>query len=394
MTDRYWLQADGETSDIKPVINNTLDVVPFTPHHTSAMSLHRPVPQRVGQLDASALDSELYDLLKTRLLDSFTFFGQKFRDSYEPELHLLLKLALFKVTVWDHSTTYGAKLQNLVFLQSKSRSPITKVQKLLYCLLVVGGSYGSDKINQYLTTYASFGDEGHVGLLRKITDRLNTLSSGVSVVNFLLFLYSGKYSTFILRLLRIDLAPTSKVLNRQPNLEFQNRQLVWNALTEFLIFVLPLIDIVKLRKKISRRLMGTTDASNSSGLLSFLPEKTCAICYQQAMTSAAHTDITNPYAGECGHIYCYICIKTSLADDGDGFNCLRCNALIKTANPYRSIHPAPLVNPPDTSGEQPMASEKPLVNSELHEDIEESSDEEAGYDLESAPVSMNFVVED
>lgn len=91
------------------------------------------------------------------------------------------------------------------------------------------------------------------------------------------------------------------------------------------------------------------------GVLSILPEKTCAICYQDQHPSAAseseavlsaaatvnvfeagQTDIVNPYQTiPCGCIYCYVCIANALeASEGDGYVCLRCGTLVKQCKPW------------------------------------------------------------
>lgn len=91
------------------------------------------------------------------------------------------------------------------------------------------------------------------------------------------------------------------------------------------------------------------------GELAFLPERTCAICYQdQNPTSTSEnellavagqsgnligsglTDITNPYETlPCACIYCFMCIATRLAsEEGQGWQCLRCGELVQECRPW------------------------------------------------------------
>ena len=91
------------------------------------------------------------------------------------------------------------------------------------------------------------------------------------------------------------------------------------------------------------------------GELAFLPERTCAICYQDqnptsttegeimavsgasgGVVGSAQTDVTNPYETiPCGCIYCFVCIATRLeAEEGEGWICLRCGELIKECKPW------------------------------------------------------------
>jgi peroxin-2 len=148
--------------------------------------------------------------------------------------------------------------------------------------------------------------------------------------------------------------------------EYLNRQLVWHAFTEFLLFLLPLVGISRWRRWLSRSWRkikslslknGSTgqEEPSSKGELGFLPERTCAICYQDqnpspsneseiiaatartgGLSASAQTDITNPYQTiPCGCIYCYVCIATRLeAEDGTAWTCLRCGEMVTRCRPW------------------------------------------------------------
>ena len=108
-------------------------------------------------------------------------------------------------------------------------------------------------------------------------------------------------------------------------------------------------------KSLVRRSDEDDNAEKSKGELAFLPERTCAICYQDqnpisttenevlAVTGAsggvigsAQTDVTNPYETiPCECIYCFVCIATRLdAEAGQGWICLRCGELVKECKPW------------------------------------------------------------
>ena len=141
---------------------------------------------------------------------------------------------------------------------------------------------------------------------------------------------------------------------REVSFEYLNRQLVWHAFTEFLLFILPVVKVGRWRRWYARfvrkaRSLGSSEDSsilkNRKGELSFLPEKTCAICFKEASADAGEgrdgasssTDITNPYeAIPCGHLYCYICVTSKISlEEGEGWECLRCNSLIKKCRPWK-----------------------------------------------------------
>jgi peroxin-2 len=144
------------------------------------------------------------------------------------------------------------------------------------------------------------------------------------------------------------LAPPTSHVSREVSFEYLNR-------------LLPLIGINRWRRWLSRTWRKTKDIINTkqgsdtkSGEYSFLPERTCAICYQDQNAAAsseseimaaaassgvigsAQTDVTNPYeAIPCGCIYCFVCIATRLdREEGEGWTCLRCGEHVKECKPW------------------------------------------------------------
>ncbi|RPB22908.1 hypothetical protein L211DRAFT_857955 [Terfezia boudieri ATCC MYA-4762] len=309
---------------------------------------------RVGQLDTELLDEELLDLLKQQLWGGLKYFRPSLKDSFEPELMAILRLALFKLTIWDNNATYGAALQNLKYVDARVPS---KTQKVLYGLITVGGRYFYTRLNLWLQAKSNPEDETTV--TRKLSDileHLSTLHSFATLVSFLLFLKNGRHRTILDRILRLRLAAPNHMVSREVSFEYLNRQLVWHAITEFLLFLLPVVKIGRWRRWFSRiirkaKSFGSSGNEDSSilkdrrGELSFLPEKTCAICFKETSADAegkgpgagGSTDVTNPYeAIPCGHLYCYICITSKIAlEEGEGWECLRCNTLIMKCRPWK-----------------------------------------------------------
>lgn len=87
------------------------------------------------------------------------------KEGYEPEFLLLLRAALFKLTIWDHNATYGAALQNLVYTDARRSGPIdyppSFLQKSTYGLLTVGGRYLFTRLNLYLLSHSNPEDVCH-----------------------------------------------------------------------------------------------------------------------------------------------------------------------------------------------------------------------------------------
>jgi peroxin-2 len=326
---------------------------------------------RVGQVDAELLDEELVELLKGQVGEGLKYFGPHILEDWSAEILLALRAVIFKLSVWDHDATYGASLQNLRFTDARKSGPVlvspSKWQKALYGLFTVGGKYAWTRWEYYLLGH----DDGYstpsplMQRLSRLTTGLTNVHSTAAFASFLVFLVNGRYRTLLDRILRLRLAPPSSQISREVSFEYLNRQLVWHAFTEFLLFVLPLVGISRWRRILSRVWRRTKslltsssssdtddeDSSAAKGELGFLPERTCAICYhdQNSQTSenevlgaaaagvigSAQTDITNPYEAECGCVYCFVCLATRLeAEDGEGWVCLRCGREVKECRPW------------------------------------------------------------
>ena len=334
---------------------------------------------RVGQVDAELLDEELLSLLQKQAGQGFRLFGTHLTEEWSGEILALLRLALWKLSIWDHGASYGASLQGLRYVDARantrSGAEATKLQRAAYGTIAVGGRYLWTRWERHLSAAQSESDESSslVRRLSYLTTIFESTHNIAAFFSFVVFLYNGRYRTLLDRLLGMRLVPSSNQTNREVSFEFLNRQLVWHAFTEFLLFLLPLVGISRWKRWVARAwkkaarvveeicsdmrmdAMDGDDYAHGSGELSFLPERTCAICYQDQNPSSgqseqdiisagantgivgnASTDITNPYETlECRCIYCYVCLAGRIdAEEGEGWNCLRCGHLVKGCRPW------------------------------------------------------------
>ncbi|KAL1635269.1 peroxisome assembly protein (Peroxin-2) [Diplodia intermedia] len=338
---------------------------------------------RVGQVDAELLDEELLELLKAQVGEGLKYFGSHLSDEYKPEILLALRAILFKLSIWDHNASYGAALQGLRYTDaraSSSASPSRPAprpwQKAAHGLLTIGGRYAWTKWSSHLLTTPS--PSSARALLERATDALGTAHSLAAAASFLVFLANGRYRTLADRALGLRLAPAQAGVSREVSFEYLNRQLVWHAFTEFLLFLLPLVGVARWRRIVARGWRGVRGwfagalgrrggadgddeegerGGGKAGELGFLPERTCAICYgdqnpaggaaaseQQVLSGgggggvvgSAATDVTNPYqATPCGCVYCFVCLAQRIeAEEGEGWTCLRCGETVKACRPW------------------------------------------------------------
>eukprot|EP00884_Botryococcus_braunii_P014436 jgi/Botrbrau1/22994/Bobra.0030s0058.1 len=86
-----------------------------------------------------------------------------------------------------------------------------------------------------------------------------------SVLNFLVFLRFGKYRSVVERALRARLVYAKQLTQHGQSFEYLNRQLVWTEMSQFMLFLLPLVDTTKLRRFIFSRLPRITNPGSSAG---------------------------------------------------------------------------------------------------------------------------------
>lgn len=177
------------------------------------------------------------------------------------------------------------------------------------------------------------------------------------------------------------LEPSQALLKRDVSYEFMNRQMVWHAFTEFLLFLLPLINPRTMARRLTSTFSSILPAPSPAqkirapkrGKYYSLPPDQCAICaenaslnvnlgdaagalasYTPAFPASSNSDvsdnniegdgeppypITTPYLASCGHVYCYACLAERMfraADDGScGWTCLRCAEEVRSADRYK-----------------------------------------------------------
>ena len=215
-------------------------------------------------------------------------------------------------------------------------------------------------------------------LLRRLTEYANNLHDAASLASFLVFLVNGRYRTLTDRFLRLRLVPTSYGISREVSFEYLNRQLVWHAFTEFLLFLLPLVGVARWRRILTRAWRKIHSAvltffgfssqvgdrgrhgqgsPKKQGTLSFLPTRTCAICYaDQNLSTVSEADALAHFSSAGGgHRWLRsnrhhesvssgpMCMRILLrvrgrsaspSEEGEGWLCLRCSESVSSCRPW------------------------------------------------------------
>lgn len=294
---------------------------------------------RVNQLDARRLDIEISSLLRQQLSD-LSISRSWSINQFQPEVELTLKFLLWRFTVWLDRSTPGQSLQNLRYVQAStdgrgpSRLPsLSKLQKLGFLGLWVVTPWllhRSEGFAQFISDYPSGGNEGQFGILRisfiqlsrwylrRFLPFLGKVYTALTVANFIAFLRYGVFSDLRDRVLGVRLVHRDVFARRQVAFEYMNRVMIWNGISEFLMTVMPLVDLSRVRRSIVRHCMpkALQLAIESNA------EHRCGFC--------GTDQITHPMRASCGHVLCYYCLANELMQDKDATNCPHCSIRIES----------------------------------------------------------------
>lgn len=217
---------------------------------------------RVSQLDASALDFEVTNIIKEYLIDSVKYVNTSILSRFDSEIELGLQFILWRNTVEKCGSTVGQKLLDM------------KYQSL-----------DSQRRNYFILSYV-------IPYLGQKFSKLSNVWEVAKLINFIVFLAQGKYLTITERFLGINsvfLSPQR--LKDIASFEFMDREMLWHAFSELLFFILPLINTSSVKSRLLRFISSSKDS-----------EGKCVYCNDLPF---------NVQQLSCKHIACYYCSKTS-----------------------------------------------------------------------------------
>uniref|UniRef100_A0A3Q1IUY6 Peroxisome biogenesis factor 2 n=2 Tax=Anabas testudineus TaxID=64144 RepID=A0A3Q1IUY6_ANATE len=278
---------------------------------------------RISQLDALELDSALEQLVWTQFSQCFQNCRPGLLTPIEPELKALLRLLLWRFTLYSSSATVGQSLLSLCYHNTLSSSPryrpLSRRQKLGLALLTVGPRWLQERSHSLLLCFglSSGGllSETDCGLLqqglRSCLTVVSTIAQLASLINFLVFLRKGQHPVLAERIVGARAVFTKSNVVRDITYQYMNRELLWHGFAEFLIFLLPLMKTRSLKATVSAILFGRESVDGEGAAERQGVWKECGLCSEWP---------TMPHTVGCQHVFCYYCIKShSIADA-----CLTC----------------------------------------------------------------------
>ena len=262
---------------------------------------------RVSQLDATELDDELSYLLQHQFLGIFKSLPLRLISRFKPELKLFIRWLIWKYSVHESNHTFGQKMMDLHYSTGKGGPLALRHRIGLFLILVI-----AEWLKERFDVLLSFATQAPPSSLQKALDRITACIKGLSLLNFVLFLLYGSYPTVKERLLGLTMSPSRPQALRQLSYEYMNREILWHGFSEFIFYILPHFNLFALRNWLRRTLRLAQDKDADLQVANF---EQCAFCEGSP---------TMPHISECGHVYCYYCLRANCLADST-FPCSVCS---------------------------------------------------------------------
>ena len=310
--------------------------------------------QRINILEASVLDSEIYSLLEmsfATVLGSARALEQSAgpTPTWRRLLGLGIRLAVTGATIMIDLRLPGQILQSVryrnerLFQDARTRGVLrlpndgpTRTQRGLWMFLTVVMPYCWSSVRYRLTIW--FG-----GMLRsyrnsnltsdtldppeevvgKWIDVLEAAWGFASLANLMFFFQNGVYTSLEDRVLQMRQVPLRGGGARMLNFDFQNRQIVFNELNDFAIYMLPMLRVystLRAGRRMGARLSGRMKRLGRH--VGMLPPKEASATVVKRdkdgtvvvedCSYCGESPASMPHITSCGCTMCFYCLRTHL----------------------------------------------------------------------------------
>ncbi|XP_033119887.1 peroxisome biogenesis factor 2-like [Anneissia japonica] len=266
---------------------------------------------RVNQLDSSELDNEILQIIKAQLSNVFKYFKPGYLSKIEPELNTVIRLLIWKYSVFTNDATLGQQMLNIKYRDAAKFGPLHTRQRWLLGVVLVGLKW----IQERSMELSSLTRETTISWIIGFVNMAEKLLKVASLVNFLLFLRDGQYQFLFERIIGVRATFSKPQFVRQVSFEFMTRELMWHGFSEFLFFILPLINYRRIQNFFRRKLRSPSSPNQTRSSRPLKTYKECAICGEWP---------TMPREIGCLHVYCYYCIQSNMLADSS-YSCPLCS---------------------------------------------------------------------
>ncbi|CRL02981.1 CLUMA_CG016383, isoform A [Clunio marinus] len=258
---------------------------------------------RVNQLDADLLDKEVTKIIHEQLSNVYKELPPGILSKYQPEIDCLLKTIIWYCSILRNKSTFGQQILAITY----QKDQLTRKKLLFHYISTILSSYLKDVSHLRLTNHLE---------VQKIIAWIECSTRMLTIINFFRFLKIGVYPSLVDYCLGWKHTAKSGTRMRNVGYDYMNRELIWTGFLEFLTVTLPLVNFHSMRRKITNALKPSVTQQHSKKQEPAMNINTkCAICLQRPSL---------PHHINCGHIFCYYCLKGSVLADPQ-FQCPLCD---------------------------------------------------------------------
>lgn len=259
---------------------------------TSSLSAFQKYDSRINALDAERLHDELLYMLESQITSCWSLSSQNCISKLD--LTFLLRLIIYFASTYRYQpspsdATMNVKLSSHVsdetfshtgsgpillssLVLQKSHQNFTVRQKWGFLFFIIIGPWILTRLREHLErSYRDYNARRQQIEMRRALqsepDRLQTDGEPIeeampqlaklhrpvasaaavydfaSLINFLVFIVQGKYRLLEERLLGLEIVPIMETAKRELNFAYLEHHLYWHTITEFLLAVVPTLDI-------------------------------------------------------------------------------------------------------------------------------------------------------
>lgn len=255
-----------------------------------------PYVSRINQVDATQLDSEIYNILRQQSNEISKLCAPGVVGKWQPEIDALLKIAVWNFSLRVGNSSFGQQLLNLHYDKYDKRKAIFLI------VLNVVPKYLQERVSNG----GQFTDNVETNnRIRCLIDWITTGAQLLTFVNVLVFLNQGNQPNIVERILGLYNRPTKSHKPRNIGYSYMTRELLWHSLIELFTMGIPMLNIHYIKQRVKRiwstRIIGNTSVKP---IMEF--DTKCPECDQSPNL---------PRHAGCEHIFCYYCIKARFTVD-------------------------------------------------------------------------------
>ena len=281
---------------------------------------------RVTQLDGEQIDTQLFNVIKSEVKSALLTKPFTLLLHFEPEINAIIRYILWKISLGRDSvsSTLGQAMLNTERLfQNNNLNSTKKKWHMCVVILIFWVKERESTLTRLLELTLRFCKKDfYVDTIKNYLSKVETFVYLLSLLNFLMFIKNGVYSTLLDRVFQWRYFFKSNPSPRYIDYDYMKQEMRRQIITETIIAILPLINFAKLFDVIQTqyfKICGRTYQSEVNLHESFM----CSICREKAI---------NPYTSHCKHIFCYYCVKGNM-DNITDFTCPVCTEVILSTEP-------------------------------------------------------------